>query len=177
MIKRILFPSVRCLLRKQYNAPKAGRITKVLVLALLVVSSFVPILVNPGAVYADDTFIKLADPMTLPASNAFEVAFSHDSRYMAVAHDTSPFVTGVTAGLAAPVLISPAAGATVRGTSVVFSWNSVSSATTYSLWVATTPDFSSGVKTNMVVGNVMSYTDTGYPNNGTVYYWFLPGMG
>ena len=40
-----------------------------------------------------DTFAKLANPASLPASDGFGVAFSADGVYMSVAHVTSPFVT------------------------------------------------------------------------------------
>jgi lipopolysaccharide export system protein LptC len=40
-----------------------------------------------------DTFTKLANPATLPASTGNGVAFSSDDTYMAVAHSTSPFIT------------------------------------------------------------------------------------
>jgi hypothetical protein len=78
---------------RKFMFTQATRITKVLALTLLVLSCLVPVLVNPGAVYADDTFTKLPDPTTLPAWDSRGVAFSHDSSYMAVAHALSPFVT------------------------------------------------------------------------------------
>ena len=40
-----------------------------------------------------DTFTKLSNPATLPASTGIDVAFSSDDTYMAVAHGISPFVT------------------------------------------------------------------------------------
>ncbi|MDD5312785.1 MAG: SwmB domain-containing protein [Dehalococcoidia bacterium] len=52
-----------------------------------------PVLFNPAAVYADDTYVKLANPTTPPAGDGTGVAFSHDSTYMAVSHVTSPFIT------------------------------------------------------------------------------------
>lgn len=39
------------------------------------------------------TFTKVSDPATLPAGTAWAVAFSEDSRFLAVAHVTSPYVT------------------------------------------------------------------------------------
>src|SRR5690606_37173140 len=40
-----------------------------------------------------DTFTKLANPADLPTGNGNGTAFSPDSQYMSVAHDTSPYIT------------------------------------------------------------------------------------
>ena len=40
-----------------------------------------------------DTFTKLSNPATLPASTGTDVAFSADGTYMAVAHSSTPFIT------------------------------------------------------------------------------------
>jgi len=81
--------------KRHHRVPQAARITSVLVLTLLLLSCFLPVMVNPGAVYADDSFVKLATPAPgdLPTGLGFGVAFSHDSTYMAVAHAASPYVT------------------------------------------------------------------------------------
>ena len=54
-------------LRKRYAVPKATRITNLLISTLIALSCFVPVLVNPGAAYADDIFTKLPNqPDILP---------------------------------------------------------------------------------------------------------------
>jgi subtilisin family serine protease len=68
-----------------------------------------------------------------------------------------------------PTLISPANSANVSGTSVTYTWSAVSGATSYALYISTTSNFSS-IKYNVVTSGT-SVTDTGYLNNGTVYYW------
>lgn len=78
---------------KRCTFPETTRITGVLVLALLVLSCFLPVLVNPGTVHADDSSVKLADPATLPAGNGKSAAFNYDSTYMAVVHESSPYFT------------------------------------------------------------------------------------
>ncbi len=40
-----------------------------------------------------DTFTKLADPATLPAGASYSLDFSYDGTYLAVGHQTSPFIT------------------------------------------------------------------------------------
>jgi WD40 repeat protein len=40
-----------------------------------------------------DSFIKMPTPLEFPSGNAHDVAFSHDSSYLAVAHWLSPYVT------------------------------------------------------------------------------------
>jgi len=69
---------------------------------------------------------------------------------------------------AAPTLSSPASGATVSGTSIPFTWNASTGATTYWLSVTTTSGTSlfSGS-----TGSATTYTVSGFPNNGTNYRW------
>ena len=54
----------------------------------MVLSSFLPVLVNPGVAYAASPFTKLATQPDFPASTLYAtgVAFRHDSTYMAVTH-------------------------------------------------------------------------------------------
>jgi 6-phosphogluconolactonase (cycloisomerase 2 family) len=72
-------------------------------------------------------FIKLPNPATLPASTGRGVAFSHNSTYMAVAQDSSPYVTiykmGATNGTYYK-LPNPATLPTSTGWGVAFSHNS-----------------------------------------------------
>jgi hypothetical protein len=72
---------------------------------------------------------------------------------------------------AAPRLTSPADGATVAGTSVNFQWSASSGATNY--WLAVTKDSDNSVVVNKAVGNVTSDTESGFPNDGTVYKWVI----
>jgi hypothetical protein len=75
----------------------------------------------------------------------------------------------------APTLLSPANGAYAQGTSITYRWNTSAWATSYKLTVSTSSNFSdtSKYKINIVLGNVTQYTDTGYPNTGTHYYWWV----
>ncbi len=77
--------------------------------------------------------------------------------------------------LAAPTLVSPANGATVPGTSVTYQWDPVLGAASYYLIVSTNSDPGSLAPRKFYadVGNVTSYTDSGYPDNGTKYYWWV----
>jgi hypothetical protein len=76
---------------------------------------------------------------------------------------------------AAPTLLSPANGATVSGTSITYRWNASATATNYWLTVSTDPTGADATKRKFsgTVGNVLQYTNTGYPNNGTTYYWWV----
>ena len=76
-----------------------------------------------------------------------------------------------TNGLSAPTLVSPGNSNNVSGTSVTYSWNADAGATFYSIYVATTPNFTS-IKFNTVTSG-LSVTDSGYSNNGTTYYWVV----
>jgi protocatechuate 3,4-dioxygenase beta subunit len=77
--------------------------------------------------------------------------------------------------LAAPTLVSPAGGGAVAGATVLFQWSAVAEAADYMLVVSTTdnPFDSTKWKMHTLVGNVTSYSDTGYPANGTKYYWWV----
>ena len=69
----------------------------------------------------------------------------------------------------APALSSPTSGATVSGTSITFNWSASSGATDYALCIQNTSNYA--VFFNQRVGNVTSYTVSGFPNNGTQYRW------
>jgi hypothetical protein len=81
--------------------------------------------------------------------------------------------------LAAPILSSPADEASVSGTSVTFRWNASSGATKYFLIVSTHPSLTVAQSTSSVrkywgqLGDVTQYTVSGFPNNGTTYYWWV----
>ncbi len=72
----------------------------------------------------------------------------------------------------APMLSSPAPGIVVSGQEVTYRWNAVTGATRYRLevnsdlsWGARTARFKGGV------GGATLFTDTGYTDDGTTYYW------
>jgi len=70
----------------------------------------------------------------------------------------------------APVLVSPATGSQQPGTSVTFTWNASPTATGYYLYVW------DAAQNYIFAGqtvNVTSKTVTGFPNNGTLYYWVI----
>jgi 6-phosphogluconolactonase (cycloisomerase 2 family) len=69
-----------------------------------------------------DTFTKLDNPATLPASIGISVSFSSDDTYMAVAHDNSPFVTIYKRNIDTfTKLANPSALPTGTGSGVAFS--------------------------------------------------------
>ena len=84
---------MRCATKENRPGIKLIRLIGGLFLALtLLLTALVP----TGTVLADDPpnpYEKLPNPATLPAGAGRGVAFSHDSTYMAVGHDNSPFVT------------------------------------------------------------------------------------
>jgi WD40 repeat protein len=89
LVKRTLVPLISCLSGKH-----AATIASIFILALMVLSSFLPVLVNTTAVYAASPFTKLADPIGgLPLNDSRGVAFSHDSTYLAVSNEMTPFIT------------------------------------------------------------------------------------
>ena len=74
----------------------------------------------------------------------------------------------------APTLIKPNNGATVYGNSITFQWNASPGATFYFLRVSNSAypnldDETSFISEN--VGNVKSYTASGFPDDGTEYVW------
>jgi hypothetical protein len=75
----------------------------------------------------------------------------------------------------APTLISLSNGTYGEGTSITYTWNSSEWGTNYKLTVSTSsnPLDTSKFKFNAELGNVTQYTDTGYPNNGTIYHWWV----
>lgn len=78
----------------------------------------------------------------------------------------------------APTLSSPDDGATVYGTSVNFRWNPSDGATNYYLLVSTSSDHWE-IEPRIfgdTIGNVLSYTVVGFPNDGTTYYWWVWGI-
>ncbi|MBN2099256.1 MAG: hypothetical protein JW753_06630, partial [Dehalococcoidia bacterium] len=77
--------------------------------------------------------------------------------------------------IGAPALISPGLGEAVSGGSIAFQWNAVEGAVDYLLVVSksTRPLDTKTQKSAIRVGNVTGYTDTGYPANGTKYYWWV----
>ncbi|MBN2099794.1 MAG: hypothetical protein JW753_09380, partial [Dehalococcoidia bacterium] len=79
--------------------------------------------------------------------------------------------------IAAPVLVSPANGASVSGSSVTFDWDPVDGAVDYKLLVSTSTNIldtaSYKLNLNTGSGDITSYIDTGYPADGTVYYWWV----
>jgi hypothetical protein len=69
----------------------------------------------------------------------------------------------------APVLTSPAAGASITGTGITFQWNAAAGATNYLLTVVKASDNSTFY--SQQVGNVISQSVSGFPNNNTQYSW------
>ncbi len=73
-----------------------------------------------------------------------------------------------------PALIAPADGSSVSGTSVTYQWSPFPGATRY--WIRINNMSTGTVKFKGDIGNVTSYMDTGYSNDGTVYQWRIwPG--
>ena len=91
--------------------------------------------------------------------------------YLAMLRSEGPIVPS------APTLISPDDGATVYGTSVNFRWNPSDGATKYYLIVSTSPNFIQSKPRifSDFVGNVLSHTVVGFPDDGTTYYWWVWG--
>ena len=89
--------------------------------------------------------------------------------YHAMLSDQMPDIPSV------PALISPEEGAMVYGASVNFQWNPYEGATKYMLGVSTSSDeyFFEAYFWLADVGNVLNYTVTGFPNDGTTYYWWV----
>jgi uncharacterized membrane protein len=72
----------------------------------------------------------------------------------------------------APRLVSPADAATVSGDTITYKWDTSSGATSYVLEINTDSEWhKDNVKFKNDIGNITEYTDTGYPNDGTIYYW------
>jgi len=106
-----------------------------------------------------------------------DVAFGRVNAYKAVQGVSvlpSPTPTP-TAPPSAPIPVSPGNGAVVSGTSITYQWSASESATNYWLTVSTesTGSVASKRKFSSPVGNVMQYTNAGYPNNGATYYWWV----
>jgi hypothetical protein len=79
--------------------------------------------------------------------------------------------------VATPTLVSPANGASVVGASVTFQWSTLPDAVDYKLLVSTSanPLDTTKYKRNVNVGSgsITSYVDSGYPVDGTKYYWWV----
>ena len=76
--------------------------------------------------------------------------------------------------LSAPTLVSPNNGATVYGTSITFQWNASPGATSYFLRVSNSAYPNLDHETSFIsknVGNVLQYTASGFPDDGTDYIW------
>jgi len=88
--------------------------------------------------------------------------------------ETAPTPTPSSSVPSAPTLSSPNNGATVYGTSITFQWNASPGAITYFLRVSNSAypnldDETSFISEN--VGNVLQYTASGFPDDGTDYVW------
>jgi alpha-tubulin suppressor-like RCC1 family protein len=70
-----------------------------------------------------------------------------------------------------PILISPADGATVSGSSVTFQWADSNGATNY--WLAVIKASDNTVIINKAIGNVTSDAEIGFPNDGMTYKWVV----
>jgi C1A family cysteine protease len=70
-----------------------------------------------------------------------------------------------------PILISPVDGATFAGTSLTFQWSAVSGATIYWLEVNRDPNWGVGTKFYDASVSTNSQTLSGFPSDGTTYYW------
>jgi hypothetical protein len=75
----------------------------------------------------------------------------------------------------APVPLSEASGASVSGASVTFTWAAPAGTGTdsYYLRVNTNAKFTGADIYSNVVGNVTSYTHSGFSDNGATYYWYV----
>ncbi|MEJ2740326.1 MAG: hypothetical protein P8105_10980, partial [Dehalococcoidia bacterium] len=72
----------------------------------------------------------------------------------------------------APQLLSPADKASINGNTITYRWNTSPGSTSYVLEINTDPEWDNkNAKFKADVGNITEYTDVGYPNDGTTYYW------
>ena len=75
---------------------------------------------------------------------------------------------------ATPTLVSPANDAVVTGTTVTFEWGSVVGAVSYRIIVSTSTNVLDTTKYKCnVAGTDTTHVDSGYPDNGTKYYWWV----
>ncbi len=73
---------------------------------------------------------------------------------------------------AVPTLSHPDDAVTITADKVAFTWSSVNDAEEYVLEVNTTTEWKvAGRKFHGIITDSVSYTDDGYPRDGTVYYW------
>jgi hypothetical protein len=82
--------------------------------------------------------------------------------------------------ISAPALLAPAKGEGVVGSEVAFEWEGVEGAVKYKLLVTTSTKILDTTKHKCNVdlidvggGLPTTYVDTGYPANGTKYYWWV----
>ena len=89
--------------------------------------------------------------------------------------EPTPTPTPSSSLLSAPTLLSPNDAVVIFGTSVTFQWKPVDGATGYRLIVNTVnhPLADQTYKVHEVLGDVNTYVDTGYPQDGTTYYWWV----
>jgi PKD repeat protein len=80
------------------------------------------------------------------------------------------FINGPSAIPETPTLVSPANGANVSGTTILFQWNQAARANDYYLQVATDAGFANTVF-GQWVGNYIGVNLSGFANNGQTYYW------
>jgi hypothetical protein len=105
------------------------------------------------------------------------IAYAGDtvhSDYNQVIANGFSFTNSAEYTLGTPTLTLPAFGASVAGNSVRFEWTPVDGAVNYKLIVNRTNNlYFAGRKTEVMVGNVTYYVDTGYPAMGYLYYWWV----
>ncbi len=83
------------------------------------------------------------------------------------------FISGLVGSLTAPSLAAPLDNASIKSNTVIYSWSAITNANQY--WLEVNSDCVTwSRKTRKFfgnVGNVQTYTDSGYTNDGTIYYW------
>ena len=72
---------------------------------------------------------------------------------------------------ATPTMTSPNNGDNVAGASISFQWSASTGASMYWLEVNSDPNWGSGTRFYYAEPSTNSKTVTGFPNNGTKYYW------
>lgn len=83
------------------------------------------------------------------------------------------FTSGLVGSVTAPTLTTPLDNSSIKGNTVTYSWSAVTHANQYWLEV-NTDSVTWSRKTRKFfgnVGNVQTYKDSGYTNDGTIYYW------
>jgi hypothetical protein len=88
---------------------------------------------------------------------------------------TQKFTTLIGGDTGAPMLITPAKGATISDALPLFTWDKVASASNYDIQISTNPNFDAqGIFVNEKLGNVDSYAPVEELANGK-YYWQVRG--